>query len=94
LSRANLNNTDLSGASLYHANLSGAYLCGADLRDVDAVGLNLAKAIYNQQTKWPAEIDPVTAGAVQERRPFKFLERFVETFIREKGSTQLDLKGE
>jgi pentapeptide repeat protein len=53
LARANLRGADLSGANLVGANLAGADLAGADLQG----------AIYNPDTRWPANFSPMAHKA-------------------------------
>ena len=94
LSGARLNRANLEGASLYRADLSRADLCGANLKEVELEEAILSRATYDHTTEWPPNIDPAQVGAIQKRRPFRFVERFLEAFIRKKGSTKLDLRFE
>jgi hypothetical protein len=69
------------------ANLRGANYLLANLQNAD-----LTKAIYNDKTQWDENFSPTAAGAVKEKRQFNFVERLVETFVREKGSTRFNEK--
>lgn len=69
LSRANLTGASLSGVQAY-ANLSSTNMTGADLTNANLDGANLDDAVligakYNNSTSWPADFDPVAAGAVK-----------------------------
>ena len=67
-SRANLQGANLSEANLQGANLSKADLSNTELRKADLRGANLSKAKlrsanYTDQTQWPTNFDPKSAGA-------------------------------
>ena len=66
LSLANLSEADLEGANLQEANLCGADMAGADLTEADLIG-----AQYDDETQWPAGLDPQSRGAVR-RSKWKF----------------------
>lgn len=60
LHMANLTGTSVRQADLGGSNLSGAYLITrASLSDA-----NLSNATYDENTVWPEDFDPITAGAV------------------------------
>ena len=73
LSEANLNQADLSGsnlqgstlvqANLRNANLQKANLRGVNFNSANLQGANLEKAIYDRDTRFPRDFNPVTAGA-------------------------------
>jgi uncharacterized protein YjbI with pentapeptide repeats len=70
LREANLQWADLGEANLQWADLRGADLGGADLFQADLGGADLFQADlqgarFNEETFWPAEFDPVEAGAVR-----------------------------
>jgi uncharacterized protein YjbI with pentapeptide repeats len=54
---------DLREADLRGARLDGADLDGADLRGARLEGADLRGATFSPLTAWPAEFDPVAAGA-------------------------------
>jgi len=68
LSGADLREADLSGASLSGARLSRADLSGTDLRGADLSGAGLSEANldgsrYDQNTTWPAGLNPASRAA-------------------------------
>ena len=73
LSRANLSGTnlrgcdlsfaDLSEANLQNADLRGAMLFSANLRQANLQGTHLEKADCDHNTNFPANFDPIVAGA-------------------------------
>ncbi len=69
LEHTDLEEADLRGANLNEANLSETFLEKADLRDVDLSQTNLNKARYDDDTKWPANFDPIKAGAIHKDAP-------------------------
>ena len=66
LAGADLFDANLAGADLQVADLRGANLLAANLRDADLRWANLSGTTYNGETTWPANFDPVAAGAVLE----------------------------
>jgi len=54
---------DLREADLRDAKLDGADLDGADLRGARLEGADLRNATFSPLTAWPADFDPVAAGA-------------------------------
>jgi uncharacterized protein YjbI with pentapeptide repeats len=54
---------DLRDADLRGAKLDGADLDGADLRGAKLDGADLRDATFSPLTAWPADFDPVAAGA-------------------------------
>lgn len=64
LTVVNLTDVNLTGAYLTRANLTGANLTGADLTGADLYKVILKEAKFNNETKWPADFDPVSAGAI------------------------------
>ena len=56
----------LVGANLEGANLEGANLSGANLSGANLAGANLKEAVADQDTQWPDDFDPVTAGVAFE----------------------------
>jgi hypothetical protein len=65
LRKCYLQNIDLGGVDLSESNLSQADLRGADLRGANLRQANLQGATYNDQTIWPPNFDPATAGAIK-----------------------------
>ena len=55
----NLANRDLSNSVLTGADLQEANLDNANLEDADLRGDNLNNAVYNEDTSWPTNFDPV-----------------------------------
>jgi len=73
LSQADFKNADLSEANLTEANmqatfLEGANLGGTDLRQAKCQEANLRLSIYDEQTRWDNDFDPVAAGAVRKKK--------------------------
>ena len=74
LGEANFTKTNLSSAILTETFLFGANLTGADLSDADLTGADLTEAdlseailkgaIYDNDTRWPDDINPEALGAV------------------------------
>lgn len=62
LSAANLSQADLTGANLAFADLTEANLCGADLSEANLFRADLRGALYDVQTRFPSDFDPVAAG--------------------------------
>jgi uncharacterized protein YjbI with pentapeptide repeats len=66
-----LSGADLTDAEIVYAKLGQADLRGAVLRGATLTGAyvtrNLAGAIYDDATVWPAGFDPVAAGAVKRQ---------------------------
>jgi uncharacterized protein YjbI with pentapeptide repeats len=58
LHRTNLWGADLRGADLRGADLREAVLCRADLTGAKLAGANLTHALFDEQTRWPADFDP------------------------------------
>lgn len=73
LSQASLRGADLSyallrGANLTQADLRGATLIGTDLRESVLAAANVTDADYDpEETRFPAEFDPVQAGMRSDR---------------------------
>lgn len=63
---ANLRGVDLQYANLRNADLSKAHLEGADLRKAFWEGADFSNVVYDTNTKWPEDFDPVSAGALFE----------------------------
>ena len=59
LSMSNLSGAILARANLRGANLGGANLVGANLAGADLAGADLQGAIYNPDTRWPANFSPM-----------------------------------
>jgi menaquinone-dependent protoporphyrinogen oxidase len=64
LNQADLNWANLSLADLREADLSQVKLGWADLSGADLSQAKLDKAVYNEQTKWPKDFIPQTAGCI------------------------------
>lgn len=74
--KANLSGADLRDADLNWANLTEADLANADCRGLhlgwsnltgaNLTGCDFAGAIYNSQTCWPADFDPIKAGCIKQ----------------------------
>ena len=64
LSGVQLMGANLAGADLSYANLSEANLAGAILYDVIFNGTNMVGALYNEDTVFDPEIDPVSLGMI------------------------------
>jgi len=62
---ADLRGADLCGAKLRHGNFSKARLEKADLRDAVLEDVQLARATYDGDTKWPEGFDPDQYGAIR-----------------------------
>jgi uncharacterized protein YjbI with pentapeptide repeats len=77
LSGADLSGVNFNGTNLREANLSGAILKGASLMKANLRGTNLELTLlrptrfegstYNEQTIWPADIDPQKSGAILDK---------------------------
>lgn len=65
LQNLDLGGVDLSESNLSQADLSQANLRGADLRGTNLRQTNLQGTTYNNQTIWPPDFDPSTAGAIK-----------------------------
>jgi uncharacterized protein YjbI with pentapeptide repeats len=64
LNNSTLKSTSLLSANLTHANLQGANLQGSDLRRATIDNTNFQGSIYNSQTQFPENFDPIAAGAI------------------------------
>jgi uncharacterized protein YjbI with pentapeptide repeats len=68
---ADMTDTDLRGANLTGASLVETTLWNADLRGADLsscrniIMANLRRARYDDSTRWPRALDPMTLGAVR-----------------------------
>lgn len=65
LVEVNLLGASLEGAVLTQANLTQAKLLWTDLSRARLDGATLEGATYNHHTRWPAEFDPTTFGAIK-----------------------------
>jgi uncharacterized protein YjbI with pentapeptide repeats len=63
LSMSNLSGAVLAGANLRGANLAGANLVGANLAGADLAGADVRGAIYDPDTRWPANFSPMAHRA-------------------------------
>ena len=63
LKGASLIKANLVGANLHEANLTRANLSGADFRGSQLSSAILDKAVYNNRTIFPDDIDPGAMGA-------------------------------
>ncbi len=66
VSEAYMADAKLKGATLVSANFIAANLTGADLSDCFVQNTSFAKALYDQETKWPEDFDPDAEGAVRD----------------------------
>ena len=64
LNRKKCEGADLKYLDLSEVNLKGAGLRGAFLWDANLTRAYLVGAMYNANTKWSEDFDPVAAGAV------------------------------
>ena len=64
ISVSNMAFADLSGTSLTGAIFLSTYLVGANLQSETLFAADLRSAIYNDQTLFPADFDPVAAGMI------------------------------
>ena len=64
ISVSNMAFADLSGTSLTGALFLNTYLVGANLQSETLFAADLRSAIYNDQTLFPADFDPVAAGMI------------------------------
>lgn len=64
LMHANLMGANLTWANLIGANLTWANLSGANLSDANLSVASLNEAKYTATTKWPADFDPTSHGAI------------------------------
>ncbi len=62
LEGANLENSNLYKANLKQTNLKGANLINAFLEDISLDG-----AVYDKDTQWPNQFDPIECGALLEK---------------------------
>ncbi|UUU23008.1 pentapeptide repeat-containing protein [Streptomyces sp. DSM 40750] len=69
LREANLRKADASGAVLHRADLRLADLRGTDLTTADLTDARLTGALTSDQTRWPPDFDPTTAGLVPTEDP-------------------------
>lgn len=69
LREANLRKADASGAVLHRADLRLADLRGADLSTADLHEARLTGALTSDQTRWPPDFDPTTAGLTPTEDP-------------------------
>ena len=65
---ADLRKAKLDGANLERVDLGGAKLEGADLRRAKLEGADLRGAKYDDDTIWPANLNPGRAGAVRSNQ--------------------------
>ena len=66
MSQACLDQADLTSAILNEANLQNASLLGAKFLDVDLSTVNLAGAVYDGDTSFPADFDPISEGMINQ----------------------------
>jgi BTB/POZ domain-containing protein KCTD9 len=64
LTNANLLAADMTDANLLFTNLTNANLIAANLTNTDLADTNIIGAKYDVKTIWPADFDPIAAGAI------------------------------
>ncbi len=71
LNKAYLTGTNLMLVDLSYSDLTGTYLIGADLSEA-----NLSGAFYDNDTSFPSNFDPISAGMRQKYTIKELLDRF------------------